>query len=180
MGFNPWPPFSGNSAFSSSMKTKILLGAVLSLLAIFGPATATGRPPVPTPPDGMAMIPAGEFTMGDTFGDGSGNALPPHTVYVSAFYMDQYEAPKALWDEVYNWAIGHGYTFDNAGSGKAADHPVQTVNWYDAVKWCNARSEMENRTPAYYTDAKLKTRYRRGQAEPYVKWNAGYRLPTVA
>ena len=47
---------------------------------------------------------------------------------------------QALWDEVYQWATNHGYSFDNAGSGKAANHPVQTVNWYDCVKWCNARS----------------------------------------
>ena len=38
-------------------------------------------------------------------------------------------------------------------SGKATNHPVQTMNWYDMVKWCNARSEKEGRTPAYYTDA---------------------------
>jgi len=28
-------------------------------------------------------------------------------------------------------------------------HPVQTINWYDAVKWCNARSEKEGLTPCY-------------------------------
>jgi formylglycine-generating enzyme required for sulfatase activity len=41
------------------------------------------------PPAGMALIPAGSFTMGDNL-DGSGYALPLHTVYVSAFYMDKY------------------------------------------------------------------------------------------
>ena len=56
-------------------------------------------------------------------------------------------------EQVYQWATNHGYSFDYAGSGKAANHPVQTVNWYDCVKWCNARSEMEGLTPAYYTNA---------------------------
>jgi len=27
------------------------------------------------------------------------------------------------------------------------------MSWFDAVKWCNARSEKEELTPAYYTDA---------------------------
>ena len=48
------------------------------------------------------------------------------------------------------------------------------------MKWCNARSEKEGKTPAYYTDAGLATRYRTGQVAPYVNWTAGYRLPTEA
>jgi formylglycine-generating enzyme required for sulfatase activity len=78
--------------------------------------------------------------------------------------------------------VGHyaGYSFDNAGSGKAANHPVQTVTWYDVVKWCNARSQKEGKTPAYYTDAAMTQVYTNGQASPYVKWDRGYRLPTEA
>ncbi len=135
-----------------------------------------------SPPSGMALIPAGAFTMGDTFSDGSVE-LPLHTVYVSAFYMDRYEVTKALWDDVYLWAISHGYGFDNAGLGKAANHPVQFINWYDMVKWCNARSEKEGRVPAYYTSAALTSVYRTGTndlPESFVKWNVGYRLPTEA
>jgi len=131
-------------------------------------------------PNNMALIPAGSFTMGDTFSEGYSDELPLHSVYVSAFYMDQYEVTKALWDDVYNWAIMHGYSFDNAGSGKAANHPVQTIDWYDCVKWCNARSEKENKAPAYYTDAGLSVPYRTGQVAPYVNWSSGYRLPTEA
>jgi formylglycine-generating enzyme required for sulfatase activity len=47
----------------------------------------------------------------------------------------------------------NGYGFVNAGSGKAANNPVQTVDWYDCVKWCNARSVQAGLTPVYYTDA---------------------------
>ena len=57
---------------------------------------------------------------------------------------------------------------------------MQTIDWYDCVKWCNARSEKEGRTPAYYTDAGLSVRYRTGQVAPYVNWSSGYRLPTEA
>jgi sulfatase modifying factor 1 len=133
-------------------------------------------------PDGMALIPAGSFTMGNCMDSSEGyfDELPLHPVYLSAFYMDKYDVTKSLWDTVYQWAIAHGYTFDYAGSGKASSHPVQAIDWYDCVKWCNARSEMEGKTPAYYTDAGLGVRYRSGQVAPYVSWSSGYRLPTEA
>ncbi len=161
--------------------------------SLAGPARVYYTTPANVPPDtnaptGMVLIPAGSFTMGDTFNDwpsdwGTNPEIPAHTVYVSAFYMDRYEVTKALRDEVYTWAVAHGYSFDNAGWGKAANHPVHSVNWYDVVKWCNARSEKESRVPAYYTDAAQKNIYKTGAfnvPNDWVKWNAGYRLPTDA
>ena len=134
-------------------------------------------------PVGMGLIPAGSFTMGNCMdpSEGDPNELPLHTAYVSAFYMDKFLVTKSLWDTVYQWAIAHGYTFDYGGSGKASTHPVQRIDWYDCVKWCNARSEKEGRVPAYYTDAGLSVRYRTGQLVAlYVNWSSGYRLPTEA
>jgi len=46
----------------------------------------------------FAVIPAGNFTMGDAL-DGMADATP-HTVNVSAFYMQKMETTKAQWDEV--------------------------------------------------------------------------------
>ena len=133
----------------------------------------------------MALIPAGSFTMGDCMNPAEGDPyeLPLHDVYVSAFYMDRYEVTKALWDEVCQWAINNGYTFQSEAQGKAANHPVYLLTWHDAVKWCNARSERESRVPAYYTSAARTTVYRTGEIDltnDSVKWNAGYRLPTEA
>jgi len=134
-----------------------------------------------TAPSGMALIPAGSFTMGDCMGDGYTWELPLHTVYVSAFYMDKYPVTKSLWDAVKAWNGGNGYSYDYAGLGKASTHPVQSIDWYDCVKWCNGRSQKEGLTPAYYTDAGLTVVYKTGQVAPYVKWAAnGYRLPTEA
>jgi formylglycine-generating enzyme required for sulfatase activity len=118
--------------------------------------------------------------MGDNL-DGDTVGTPTHTVTLSAFYMDMCEVTKAQWDGVFTWATNNGYSFTFAGSGKAANHPVQTINWYDCVKWCNARSQKEGLIPAYYTDAGLTVIYNSGQVtNPYVKWNTGYRLPTEA
>jgi formylglycine-generating enzyme required for sulfatase activity len=97
--------------------------------------------------------------------------------------MDKYEVTLALWQQVYNWATNHGYRFDNAGDGKAPNRPVVDVDWYDCVKWCNARSEMEGLTPACYTSAAQTTLYRSGAIDisnSAVNWNSGYRLPTEA
>jgi formylglycine-generating enzyme required for sulfatase activity len=139
----------------------------------------------PNPPPNMAFIPAGTFTMGNCLGpsEGYSEELPLHTNYVSAFYMDTNLITYSVWTNVYLWAMANGYDFDHAGSGKAADHPVQTINWYDMVKWCNARSEKEGLVPAYYTSVDQTNVYRTGRTSvdnSWVKWNAGYRLPTEA
>jgi formylglycine-generating enzyme required for sulfatase activity len=132
-----------------------------------------------TTADGMALIPAGSVTIGDTL-DGEGDAIPTN-VTVSAFYMDTNLVSYSQWQTVFNWAMSHGYGFVNAGSGKAANHPVQTVDWYDVVKWCNARSQQAGLTPVYYTDAGLTQVYTSGEVTVYVNWAAkGYRLPTEA
>ncbi len=136
--------------------------------------------PIPPAPSGMALIPSGRFQMGDSFGEGSFFELPIHEVFVSAFYMDKYEVTKVVWDAVKDWGGANGYDLGGRGEGKAANHPVQAVSWYDVVKWCNARSQKEGRVPAYYTDVALTQVYKTGQLAPYVKWNAGYRLPTEA
>jgi hypothetical protein len=95
----------------------------------------------PPAPAGMAYIPAGPFQMGDTFMEGGTSELPVHTVYLSAFFMDKNLVSRELWLDVYAWALGQGYSFDNGGSFKDVNHPVQNINWFTAVKWCNARAE---------------------------------------
>jgi formylglycine-generating enzyme required for sulfatase activity len=131
-------------------------------------------------PTGMSDIPAGFFTMGDSL-DHESDATPV-SVNVSGFYMDTNLVSGGQWAAVYNWATINGYTFDNVGSAKALNHPVQVVNWYDCVKWCNARSQQASLTPVYYTDSNLTQIYTNGDTDAvYPNWAAnGYRLPTEA
>jgi formylglycine-generating enzyme required for sulfatase activity len=129
-------------------------------------------------PVGFALIPAGMFQMGDTFGEGDANELPLRQVMVSAFYLAQRETTKALWDEVREWGISRGYIDLPVGAGKASNHPVQEVNWVDITKWCNARSEKEGLVPCYTVGG---SPLRTGTTTPVVNWIAnGYRLPTEA
>jgi formylglycine-generating enzyme required for sulfatase activity len=116
--------------------------------------------------------------MGRTSGD-TDLFTPPVTVTVSAFFMGKNEVTKALWDEVRTWGASNGYTDLRVGGGKASNHPVHTISWFDTVKWCNARSQKDGLTPVYTVNAGavMKT----GAASPTANWTAdGYRLPTEA
>jgi formylglycine-generating enzyme required for sulfatase activity len=89
------------------------------------------------------------------------------------------------WTNVYAYATSHGYSFVHAGAGKnsAANQPVQTVDWFDCVKWSNARSQQAGLPPVYYTDAGLTQVFTNGDSGTTVYQNLaakGYRLPTEA
>jgi len=133
-------------------------------------------PLTPAAPVGFALIPAGAFTMGDTL-DGDKDATP-HQVTLTGFYMQINEVNQAQWNAVRTWGLKHGYADLAVGTAKAADHPVQSVSWYDIVKWCNAHSEKDGLTPCYSTGGGV---MRKGGSPPDCNWSAtGYRLPTEA
>jgi formylglycine-generating enzyme required for sulfatase activity len=135
-------------------------------------------------PQGMVWIDGGDVELGDIQGLGRSDERPVHTNFVSGFWMDEMEVSKTKWDEVYNWAITNGYAFQNSGLCKTNNHPVMWVNWYDCVKWCNARSQKTGLTPCYYTDEGFSALYTNGAvniSNEWVRWTAnGYRLPTEA
>jgi len=121
-------------------------------------------------PKGMVVIPAGINSGKDP--DFGAYALTNRT----AFAMDATEVTKARWDDVRIWGATHGYTDLPAGGSKGTNHPVVTVSWYDCVKWCNARSEKEGRTPCYTDGGGI---CRTGGPSPTCTFTAnGYRLPT--
>lgn len=74
-------------------------------------------------PEGMALIPAGEFVMGK---EGSSNKTP-HTVYLDAFYMDKHEVTQEEFERV------RGY---NPSKFKGPDLPVDQSIWFEAKGYC--------------------------------------------
>ncbi|MFO7937365.1 MAG: SUMF1/EgtB/PvdO family nonheme iron enzyme [Kiritimatiellia bacterium] len=128
----------------------------------------------------MTQIPGGVNSGTNPLGSGeSYESYYPETyaLSVDSFYMDVTAVTKSQWDNVYNWAIANGYVFDNTGDSKADNHPVHSINWYDSVKWCNARSEKEGLSPCYTVDS---TVYRAGQFNPDCDFTeSGYRLPAT-
>ena len=136
------------------------------------------------PLQGLKLIPGGSFEMGDPL-----DKVPKataHMVQVKAYLIGETDILYGEWKAVKVWAEKHGYQFDHPGTGFGEDHPVTGMNWHDAVKWCNARSEKEGRVPLYYTSTEhaAGTVYRSGQVDlsnGMVKWEAnGFRLPTEA
>lgn len=119
-----------------------------------------------------------------------------HTI--SDFQMAKYEVTYELWYTVHNWALSNGYTFANPGregndgaitnpAGAvptgAKYEPVTTINWRDAIVWCNAYSEMAGLTPCYtYTGLVIKDSEDANSFfcdNAVCDWTAnGYRLPT--
>ena len=135
-------------------------------------------------PAGMAYIPGGTYTQGNSIGDTDITNAVPVTTTVSPFYMDVNLVSFSVWQKVFYWGAANSYSWSNAGSGRFANHPVNTISWYDMVKWCNARSQQEGLTPVYYTDTAQTTVYKTGEVNvtnAMAKWTAnGYRLPTEA
>jgi formylglycine-generating enzyme required for sulfatase activity len=134
----------------------------------------------------MALIPGGSFTMGRTPPESSINEplpknAPPVNVTVSPFYIQSKETTTFEWRTVRSWALNNGYTdlpVSSTQGGSFLNSPVDSVTWTDAVKWCNAKSEMDGLTPVYTVGGVV---MRTGTAKPQVDWNAnGYRLPTEA
>jgi formylglycine-generating enzyme required for sulfatase activity len=115
-------------------------------------------------PEEMALIPAGTFIMGSpsTEVDRSDNEVQHQVTISKPFYMGKYEVTQAEYEAV----MGR-----NPSNFKGARLPVEQVSWYEAVDYCNRRSQKEGLTPAYTVNGEN------------VTWNKsanGYRLPTEA
>ena len=98
----------------------------------------------------MHLIPAGEFEMGDHFGEGQSDERPVHTVYVDAFYMDETEVTNARY-KTFTDATGHRAPFHwenerDLGSLVKPQFPVIYVSWHDAMayaQWAGKRLPTE-------------------------------------
>ncbi len=98
---------------------------------------------------------------------------------VKDFQIGKYEVTWGEWKAVRAWAVANGYSdLASVGAGHGNDYPVTDVSWYDVVKWCNAKSEMEGKTPVYKVSGAT---YKTAQSVPTTNEIAnGYRLPNVA
>jgi WD40 repeat protein/formylglycine-generating enzyme required for sulfatase activity/murein DD-endopeptidase MepM/ murein hydrolase activator NlpD/roadblock/LC7 domain-containing protein len=93
-------------------------------------------PPTITEKDGMVLIPAGEFQMGDSL-DGMSEALPVHTVYLDAFYIDKYEVTNAQYQKFKDSTGYEAPYFWNDINYNAPNQPVVGVSWKDAKAYAD-------------------------------------------
>jgi formylglycine-generating enzyme required for sulfatase activity len=121
----------------------------------------------PIPPN-FVRIQGGTFTMGSPAGEPERFDYegPQHQVTVSSFYMGKYEVTQREYQEIMG---------TNPSNFKGDNLPVEQVSWYEAIEYCNRRSQKEGLTPAYIISGTGDGRT--------VTWNRnanGYRLPTEA
>jgi len=125
----------------------------LFILLLSITAVLTGS--VAATPMGMALIPAGEFLMGDALTEGWPDEFPVHEVYLDGFYMDIYEVTNAQYQEFMD-ATGHPAPArlnpaklpapQDPAKFEAPDHPVLGVSWFDArayAEWVGKRLPTE-------------------------------------
>jgi|GEM_PF-1945338 len=118
------------------------------VLGAIGTVTANGQIGLPVGIN-MISIPAGSFQMGSnnmkleeffTYGD----ERPVHSVTVSAFYMDSTPVTQASYQAL--MGVNPSY-FDTGAS--APRRPAESMTWYDAVLYCNARSKHDGYDTVY-------------------------------
>jgi formylglycine-generating enzyme required for sulfatase activity len=96
-------------------------------------------------------------------------------VTISDFYIGKFEVTQKEWIE----AMG-----SNPAKFKGDNLPVEMVNWYDCVEYCNQRSIKERLKPYYNIDKNKKDPNNQTDIDD-IKWTVtinaganGYRLPT--
>lgn len=134
----------------------------------------------------MALVPQGEFLMGLAESNLPWEKPRPVTIETS-FYLGVFEVTQ---DE-YRRVMGENpsaYRMDNLPDGYSPGlfgtendtkrFPVESVNWYDAILFCNKLSELAGLKP-YYTISNVETHLGRiWQADVRIRGGRGYRLPT--
>jgi formylglycine-generating enzyme required for sulfatase activity len=132
-----------------------ILISMLCLSVIFG-----FYPGESGPPPGMVLVKGGLFQMGSH--EIPGDEEPVHHVTVNSFYIGTFEVTRAEWMAIMG---------NNPSVARGDQLPVENVDWYDAVEFCNKKSKIEGLTPCY-----------KGSSDNIdCNFNAnGYRLPTEA
>ncbi|NIO87696.1 MAG: SUMF1/EgtB/PvdO family nonheme iron enzyme [Candidatus Aminicenantes bacterium] len=112
------------------------------------------------PPEGMVPVRGGTFKMGSSTGRNGGKIV--HRVTLDSFYIGRFEVTQGEWEAV----------MGNRPSERIGTRaPINFIDWYEAVEYCNRRSRLEGLIPFYS-----------GSGEHIVcNFDAdGYRLPTEA
>ena len=186
--------------------TGIAVAAVLALGMIGcsnGSSDNSVMPPVISSeniPEGFVKVKGGTVTGKSNTNNYSGVFISGRTVTLSDFYMSQYEVTQDEYSSVMTGqkvtVSGTEYTLNanpsyctegnssyavNFGT-EQGKRPVEGVTWYDAVYFCNAKSEKERLTAAYdITVTSVSSNGNITEATVKLVDGAdGYRLPTEA
>ncbi|MCC5842271.1 MAG: SUMF1/EgtB/PvdO family nonheme iron enzyme [Opitutales bacterium] len=171
-------PIGSQNWSGVQLTPEVITGGALSLPGTgsqYRLIIGSASPVIEVAPEGMLLVEGGTLSSPHFFLDGT---------EIDTFFIGIHAVTWGEWQTVRTWAAANGYDIGDVGAGCAGDHPVRSVNWYDVLKWANAKSEMEGRTPVYTAGGAV---YRMGE----FGWNGadlvqknpsanGYRLPTEA
>ena len=120
------------------MKAKVLRVLIPILFLIVGFIFSAGETPGDQVPAGMVLVKGGTFQMGNS--KVSNDEEPVHSITLNSFNIGKFEVTQKEWQTVMG---------NNPSLFKNENNPVENVNWYDVVEYCNKRSQKEGLTPCY-------------------------------
>jgi sulfatase modifying factor 1 len=122
----------------------------------------------------LLRCPAGTFWMGTNEDRFSKASQPRHQVQIPhSFWMAETVVTQELWKIVMGWNPSHFI------DPKTPNLPVETVNWYDCLDFCNKLSELEGFEPCFTFSHLYMEDNHIMRANVIWHRNAnGYRLPT--
>jgi formylglycine-generating enzyme required for sulfatase activity len=100
----------------------------------------------------MKMVYLNSFKLGNAGVYYDETAILQSEVGAQAVRVDPTEITNAKWNEVVEWGNLNNYSGLPLGPSTNSDFPRTGITFWQVVKWCNARSEMDGLKPAYYTD----------------------------
>ncbi|EAZ92929.1 formylglycine-generating enzyme family protein [Crocosphaera chwakensis] len=94
----------------------------------------------------MVAIPGGTFTMGSPENEKGSydDERPQHNVTISPFFMGKYPITQAQWKAIASRTDLKVYidVNEDPSNFKGDDRPVEQVNWYEAVEFCQRLSKL--------------------------------------
>jgi formylglycine-generating enzyme required for sulfatase activity len=128
----------------------------------------------------MVEIPAGEFMMGspkEERGRYKTTEEPQHRVFLESFYMCQMPITQAQWRAVAQWEQQNGESWERdlnispshfqPGWETTDLHPVEQINWHEAIEFCNRISQRTGRTYTLPSEAQWEYACRAGTTTPF-------------
>ena len=117
----------------------------------------------------MVKVPAGTFTMGSPESETGRyrDESPQHGVTIQAFFLGRYPITQEQWRVVAAFPRVEHELDPNPSYFKGDHRPVEQVNWYDAVEFCDRLSLQTGRPYRLPTEAEWEYACRAGTTTPF-------------
>ncbi|MBD1865020.1 formylglycine-generating enzyme family protein [Trichocoleus sp. FACHB-46] len=117
----------------------------------------------------MVQIPAGNVLMGspENEPERSPSESPQHIVEVTSFFLSKYPVTQAQWRSVAAMPQVNRELDPDPSRFKGDDRPVETINWYAAVEFCDRLSQHTGKQYRLPSEAEWEYACRAGTTTPF-------------